>query len=55
MTQLKGRDDDAKVKVVDAAYWMKGCSSLGKLRMAVLVSVGKVLTRPTAWSTSRRL
>jgi len=40
MTQLKGRDD-AKVKVVDAAYWMKGCSSLGKLRMAVLVSVGK--------------
>jgi uncharacterized protein (DUF2252 family) len=41
MTQLKGRDDDAKVKVVDAAYWMKGCSSLGKLRMAVLVSIGK--------------
>ncbi len=41
MTQLKGRDDDAKVKVVDAAYWMKGCSSLGKLRIAVLVSIGK--------------
>jgi uncharacterized protein (DUF2252 family) len=41
MTQLKGRPDDAKVKVVDAAYWMKGCSSLGKLRMAVLVSIGK--------------
>lgn len=41
ITQLKGRDDDAKVKVVDAAYWMKGCSSLGKLRYAVLVSVGK--------------
>jgi uncharacterized protein (DUF2252 family) len=41
MTQLKGRADDAKVRVVDAAYWMKGCSSLGKLRMAVLVSVGK--------------
>jgi uncharacterized protein (DUF2252 family) len=41
MTQLKSRDDDAKVKVVDAAYWMKGCSSLGKLRIAVLVSVGK--------------
>jgi len=41
MTQLKGRDDNAKVKVVDAAYWMKGCSSLGKLRMAVLVSIGK--------------
>jgi len=41
MTQLKGRPDDAKVKVVDAAYWMKGCSSLGKLRIAVLVSIGK--------------
>ncbi len=41
MTQLKGRADEDKVKVVDAAYWMKGCSSLGKLRMAVLVSVGK--------------
>jgi len=41
MTQLKGRDDNAKVKVADAAYWMKGCSSLGKLRIAVLVSIGK--------------
>jgi len=41
ITQLKGRDDDAKVKVVDAAYWMKGCSSLGKLRFAVLAAVGK--------------
>ncbi|MGI4758009.1 MAG: DUF2252 family protein [Janthinobacterium lividum] len=28
------------VGVVDAAYWMKGCSSLGKLRYAVLVGVG---------------
>jgi uncharacterized protein (DUF2252 family) len=41
VTQLKHRDDDAKVKVVDAAYWMKGCSSLGKLRFAVLLSIGK--------------
>jgi len=41
ITKLKGRDDDAKVKVIDAAYWMKGCSSLGKLRYAVLLSVGK--------------
>jgi uncharacterized protein (DUF2252 family) len=41
ITQLKGRDDDAKVKIVDAAYWMKGCSSLGKLRYAVLAAVGK--------------
>jgi uncharacterized protein (DUF2252 family) len=41
ITQLKHRDNDAKVKVVDAAYWMKGCSSLGKLRYAVLIAVGK--------------
>ena len=28
---LRSRDDDAEVEVLDAAYWMKGCSSLGKL------------------------
>ncbi len=41
ITKLRGRDDDAKVKVLDAAYWMKGCSSLGKLRYAVLLGVDK--------------
>ena len=40
VSSLKYRDDNAHVEVVDAAYWMKGCSSLGKLRYAVLVSVG---------------
>jgi uncharacterized protein (DUF2252 family) len=40
VTSLRGRDDDASVEVVDAAYWMKGCSSLGRLRYAVLVRVG---------------
>ena len=25
--------------MLDAAYWMKGCSSLGRLRYAVLVGV----------------
>lgn len=34
-------DKGAKVRVLDAAYWMKGCSSLGRLRYAVLVGVGK--------------
>jgi uncharacterized protein (DUF2252 family) len=38
-TMLRSREDDATVEVVDAAYWMKGCSSLGKLRFAVLLSV----------------
>jgi uncharacterized protein (DUF2252 family) len=37
---LKGRDKGTKLKVLDAAYWMKGCSSLGRLRYAVLLSVG---------------
>jgi uncharacterized protein (DUF2252 family) len=29
ITSLRCRDDDASVDVLDAAYWMKGCSSLG--------------------------
>jgi uncharacterized protein (DUF2252 family) len=37
---LKSRDDDATIRVFDAAYWMKGCSSLGRLRYAVLLGVG---------------
>jgi uncharacterized protein (DUF2252 family) len=38
-TTLRGRDDGAEVQVMDAAYWRKGCSSLGRLRFAVLASV----------------
>ena len=41
VTSLKGRPNKGKVKVIDAAYWMKGCSSLGRLRYAVLLRVGK--------------
>jgi uncharacterized protein (DUF2252 family) len=40
VTSLKSRPDDAAIAVLDAAYWMKGCSSLGRLRFAVLLSVG---------------
>jgi len=29
------------VEVVDAAYWMKGCSSLGRVRFAVLLGIGE--------------
>jgi len=43
VTSLRSRDDDASVKVLDAAYWMKGCSSLGYLRYAVLLEVGDEL------------
>jgi uncharacterized protein (DUF2252 family) len=39
-TLLRSRDVDAEVKLADAAYWMKGCSSLGRLRYAVLLEVG---------------
>jgi uncharacterized protein (DUF2252 family) len=38
-TMVRSRDDDAKVDVIDSAYWMKGCSSLGLLRYAVLLSI----------------
>lgn len=31
--------DDSKVQIHDAAYWRKGCSSLGLLRYAVLIGV----------------
>ncbi len=36
---LNKRGEGAVVELVDAAYWMKGCSSLGKLRYAALVHV----------------
>lgn len=37
---LKSRSNDAHVEVLDAAFWVKGCSSLGLLRYAVLLNVG---------------
>lgn len=39
VTKIKARKDDCAINVVDAAYWMKGCSSLGLLRYAVLVKI----------------
>jgi uncharacterized protein (DUF2252 family) len=39
VASLKSREDEAHIEVLDAAYWMKGCSSLGKLRYAVLLNV----------------
>lgn len=38
-TMLRSRKDNAAVEVLDAAYWVKGCSSLGRLRFAVLLKV----------------
>lgn len=41
ITALKGRPADARIRLIDAAYWMKGCSSLGRLRYAVLLGIGR--------------
>ena len=41
IVKFKGRPAKTAVSVVDAAYWMKGCSSLGRLRYAVLLGIGK--------------
>ena len=38
-THLRSRDDNEEVKLVDAAYWVKGCSSLGRSRYAILLHV----------------
>lgn len=39
VTGLQHRPNDAAIEVLDGAYWMKGCSSLGRLRFALLVGV----------------
>ena len=45
VTQLSHRDDSAEVRMLDVAYWMKGCSSLGRLRYAVLLDIGRKAAR----------
>lgn len=39
VTVLHARDDSSKVRLLDAAYWVKGCSSLGLWRCAALVEI----------------
>lgn len=39
VTSLDCRDDAAEIRVRDAAFWVKGCSSLGLWRCAALVEV----------------
>lgn len=41
LTKLQSRDNADPVELVDAAYWMKGCSSLGRLRFAAMVRIGE--------------
>jgi uncharacterized protein (DUF2252 family) len=39
LAAYKGQSEDASVDLVDAAYWRKGCSSLGRLRYASLLRI----------------
>ena len=38
-TRLRSHDEYEEVRLVDAAYWVKGCSSLGRSRYAALLQV----------------
>jgi uncharacterized protein (DUF2252 family) len=49
ITSLRNRDAEDHVQLLDTAYWVKGCSSLGRLRYVALVGVGKKL-RPKHFS-----
>lgn len=41
VTRLQSRGDADPVNLIDAAYWIKGCSSLGRLRYAAMLEVGQ--------------
>jgi len=41
IASLKSSRDRDQIEVLDAAYWVKGCSSLGRPRYAVLIGVGE--------------
>jgi len=41
LTSLRGREKDDPIELLDAAYWMKGCSSLGRLRYAAILRIGQ--------------
>jgi uncharacterized protein (DUF2252 family) len=41
VTALHSRKNNSELKLLDAAYWVKGCSSLGRLRYAALIGVGE--------------
>ena len=43
---LAGAGPKGRLRVVDAAYWRKGCSSLGRLRYAVLIGVASSKSAP---------
>lgn len=40
LTHHRHRAREEPITLVDAAYWMKGCSSLGRVRYAALIQIG---------------
>ncbi len=46
--RLVDREPDARVRLLDAAWWVKGCSSLGKARYAALIGIGGRRRAPDA-------
>jgi uncharacterized protein (DUF2252 family) len=40
LTALRSQGQDDTIELLDAAYWLKGCSSLGRLRYAALLRIG---------------
>lgn len=45
ITMIGQRDQTADLKVIDSAYWVKGCSSLGLLRYIVLMDSSNHIVR----------
>ena len=41
LTRMTARENNQEIHLVDLAYWVKGCSSLGRLRYAALIGFGK--------------
>jgi uncharacterized protein (DUF2252 family) len=41
LTALRGHANSDPIELLDGAYWMKGCSSLGRLRHASLLRIGR--------------
>lgn len=41
LAALRGGAKDDPIELLDAAYWMKGCSSLGRLRYAAILRLGR--------------
>jgi uncharacterized protein (DUF2252 family) len=41
LASLRGLSKDEPADLLDAAYWMKGCSSLGRVRYAAILRIGK--------------